>query len=148
MNGAPIRRENSPTAGPNVGKSGSRGVANLGVEPGLSIIVAVISTVVGGLDDPKGIAAALRGMAVRSDASDLLPQINVPTLIIVGEHDSISTVDEMRGIADAIPESGWVMVPGSGHMTPLENPAVFNDAVSQFLSGLPPQNAGVTPRDP
>ena len=82
---------------------------------------------------PEGVAAALRGMATRRDVSADLPRISVPTLVIVGQDDVISTVDEMRGIAKAIPGSEFVVIPRSGHMTPVENPVAFNEAIEQFL---------------
>jgi 3-oxoadipate enol-lactonase len=83
---------------------------------------------------PAGIAAALEGMAQRPAAYDLLPTIDVPTLVIVGEHDAISTADEMRAIADAIPEAGWVEVPNAGHLSNLENPQVVNEAIAEFIT--------------
>jgi pimeloyl-ACP methyl ester carboxylesterase len=83
---------------------------------------------------PEGLAAALRGMASRRDFGDELPNIALPTMIIVGEHDAISTVDEMRSIAGAIPAAEFVILPGAGHMTPLENPVGFNEAIEQFLT--------------
>jgi 3-oxoadipate enol-lactonase len=83
---------------------------------------------------PVGIAAAAEGLAVRADVRELLPQIDVPTLVVVGEHDVISTVDEMRHIADAIPDSVWVSVPASGHLACLENPAVANEAIAEFIT--------------
>src|SRR5262249_43696798 len=73
---------------------------------------------------PAGIAAALEGLATRIDARELLPTIDVPALVIVGQDDVISTADEMRQIADAIPDAGWVVVPDAGHLAILENPAV------------------------
>jgi len=81
-----------------------------------------------------GIAAALEGMAIRPDARELLPGIDVPALVIVGEEDSISTVDEMREIADAIPDAGWVAVPKAGHLAVVENPAVVNEAIAEFIT--------------
>jgi pimeloyl-ACP methyl ester carboxylesterase len=83
---------------------------------------------------PEGIAAALEGMAVRADARPILPTIDVPTLVIVGEEDAISTVDEMRAIDDALPDSAWVAVPHAGHMAILENPAVVNEAIAEFIT--------------
>jgi pimeloyl-ACP methyl ester carboxylesterase len=83
---------------------------------------------------PAGIAAAALGLAAREDVRDLLPTIDVPTLVIVGQHDVISTVDEMRGIADAIPDAVWVDVPQAGHLAVLENPAVVNKAVAEFIT--------------
>jgi pimeloyl-ACP methyl ester carboxylesterase len=85
-------------------------------------------------NSPEGVAAALRGMAARPDVTDDLPQIALPVLVIVGQDDVISTVDEMRGIAQRIPACEFVVIPRSGHMTPLENPAAFNEAIEQFLS--------------
>jgi len=85
-------------------------------------------------NSPQGVAAALRGMAQRHDFTGDLPRISVPTLVIVGQHDAISTVDEMRGVAQAIGESEFVVIPDAGHMTPVENPAAFNEAIVQFLT--------------
>ena len=82
----------------------------------------------------EGVAAALLGMAARPDATDYLPRIALPTLVVVGQHDAISTVDEMRGMARAIPEAELVVIPDAGHMSPLENPAAFNAALEQFLA--------------
>lgn len=82
---------------------------------------------------PVGIAAALRGMAQRADVTGLLPDIDVPTLVVCGQYDAISTVDEMRNIAARIPAARFVEVPNAGHMAPLENPAVVNEAIRSFL---------------
>jgi pimeloyl-ACP methyl ester carboxylesterase len=84
--------------------------------------------------DPVGIAAAQRGMAVRPDARSLLPAISAPTLVLVGEHDVISTPEEMRQIAAAIPRSKFVVVPGVGHMAPMEDPDTVNRALIEFVS--------------
>jgi pimeloyl-ACP methyl ester carboxylesterase len=83
---------------------------------------------------PAGIAAAAEGLAAREDVRQLLPTIDVPTLVIVGQHDVISTVDEMRLIADAIPDAVWVDVPQAGHLAVLENPAVVNEAITEFIT--------------
>ena len=83
---------------------------------------------------PAGVAAALRGMAARQSAVDYLPRISLPTLVVVGSEDAISTPDEMRTIAAAIPDSELAVIPNSGHMTPLENPAAFNTAIERFLA--------------
>jgi pimeloyl-ACP methyl ester carboxylesterase len=83
--------------------------------------------------DPQGIAAALRGMAQRADSTSLLSQIDVPTLVLVGKEDAISTSDEMRGVAASIAKARFVEVPAAGHMAPLESPTLVNDAISAFL---------------
>jgi 3-oxoadipate enol-lactonase len=86
--------------------------------------------------DPTGVAAASRGMAVRPDMTELLPAIDLPTLVVVGADDALTTVDEMRRMATAIPEAKLQIVPEAGHLSPLENPAVFNATLASFLDGL------------
>lgn len=84
--------------------------------------------------NPQGIAAASRGMAERGDARPLLPTIECPTLVIVGEHDVISPPTEMREIASAIPESKFQIIANAGHIAPLEQPLTTNAAIRQFLN--------------
>ena len=84
--------------------------------------------------NPHGIAAAARGMAERADACPWLSSISVPSLVIVGEHDVISTAAEMRTIAAAIPQSQIEVLPNAGHMAPLENASMTNAAMRKFLA--------------
>ena len=86
--------------------------------------------------DPKGIAAAARGMAQRPDVTGMLGEIACPTLVLVGQLDVVSTPDEMRSIARAIPRAGFVEIPGSGHLSTLEKPAEVNAAILEFLGRL------------
>ncbi|MBA3313654.1 MAG: alpha/beta hydrolase [Planctomycetota bacterium] len=80
-----------------------------------------------------GVAAALRGMAVRRDSSDLLKHIDVPTLVLCGADDAVSPPAEMRSMAEMIPKAVFVQVPSAGHLSPVENPADVNDAIRDFL---------------
>jgi pimeloyl-ACP methyl ester carboxylesterase len=84
----------------------------------------------------EGMAAALRGMAIRRDFRPQLASIDVPTLVIVGEHDAISTVDEMRSIAAGIPHAQFIVIPHAGHMSPLEEPDEFLKALVPFLESV------------
>jgi pimeloyl-ACP methyl ester carboxylesterase len=86
---------------------------------------------------PQGIAAASLGMAERPDATPLLPNIETPSLLIVGEDDGISTPKEMQTIADAMPNARLEVIPEAGHMSPLENPESVNTAIREFLQSLP-----------
>jgi pimeloyl-ACP methyl ester carboxylesterase len=83
---------------------------------------------------PAAIAAAQRGMAARPDVTALLPSIHVPTLILVGAEDAISTRTEMRRITDAIRHARFVEIPSSGHMTTMENPAAVSEALNSFIA--------------
>ncbi len=83
---------------------------------------------------PPGVAAALRGMAARPDASAWLPQMDLPALVVCGREDALSTVEEMRGIAARLPQARFVEIAGAGHMSPVEQPQAVNAAVRDFLA--------------
>jgi pimeloyl-ACP methyl ester carboxylesterase len=87
-------------------------------------------------NNPRGIAAAARGMAERPDMTASLGQIACPTLVIVGENDASSTPAEMRGIAEAIPDAQFVEIAGAGHMAPMENAIEVNGAIIGFVEKL------------
>lgn len=86
--------------------------------------------------DPNTIAAAQRGMAQRPDMRHALSRIAVPTLLLVGEHDPLSTPETMAEMAADIPGARLVTVPHAGHLPPMENPAETNDALRTFLERL------------
>lgn len=83
--------------------------------------------------EPRGIAAALRGMAAREDFTARLAAIRVPTLVLCGAEDAITPPAEMRSIAAAIPGAEYAEIPAAGHMTPLEDPRGVNQAMRRFL---------------
>ncbi len=83
---------------------------------------------------PAGIASALRGMAARASAFDLLPQIDVPTLIVVGEQDVLTPPADSEAMAKAIPGSTLVKIPEAGHLSNLEQPEAFNRNLQEFLA--------------
>lgn len=85
---------------------------------------------------PKGIAGALRGMAIRADRRGDLARITVPTLVLVGADDVISPPSEARELAAAIPHARLEVIPAAGHLSPYENPAAANDAIVRFLNHL------------
>ena len=81
----------------------------------------------------EGIAGDLRGMALRGDSSDLLPNIGVPTLLVVGDQDVITPPAESQNMAAVIPNATLVEVSGAGHISNLENPEAFTAAIHDFL---------------
>lgn len=83
---------------------------------------------------PESIAAASRGMAARTDFTSLLNQIEQPVLTIVGIDDTITSSQEMQTIATEIPHATFIVIPDAGHMAPLENPELVNQAIRQFLA--------------
>jgi pimeloyl-ACP methyl ester carboxylesterase len=86
------------------------------------------------LTAPEGIAAALRGLAERPDATPLLAGISVPTLVVAGADDVVTPVSEMRAMAAAIPQAEFVVIPGVGHLSAVEAPVEFNTLLARFLA--------------
>jgi pimeloyl-ACP methyl ester carboxylesterase len=84
----------------------------------------------------RSVAGALRGMAQRPDRTAELGSITVPTLILVGAHDAITPVAEAETMATALPSAQLAIIPGAGHLAPLENAEAANRAILDFLSGL------------
>lgn len=81
------------------------------------------------------IAKLQLAMAARPDMTEFLNQIDVPTLVISGRHDTITPVEEMREMADSIAGSTFVCIEDAAHLTPLESGQEFNQAVRDFLIG-------------
>ncbi len=82
---------------------------------------------------PATIAASLRGMAVRSDVTTELASFTQPALVLSGAEDAISSPEEMRGIADKLPNAKFIEIPRAGHMTTLENPEAVSAALLDFI---------------
>lgn len=85
---------------------------------------------------PEGVAAALLGMTVRRDQRDLLGEINVPALILVGSEDALTPPADSETMHRLIEDSRLEIIEGSGHVSNLERPAQFNRALAEFLAGL------------
>lgn len=80
------------------------------------------------------IVASLRGMAERPDRSELLASITVPTLVLAGEEDGLIPPLDMHELAAAISGSEFVVVPGTGHLPPIERPDAFTELLFAFWS--------------
>jgi pimeloyl-ACP methyl ester carboxylesterase len=80
---------------------------------------------------PVSMRTALLVMA-EADQRDLLPRIAVPTLLIWGELDARAPLTVARQFEQAIPDAKLVVIRGAGHVSNLEQPELFNDAVREF----------------
>ena len=85
---------------------------------------------------PRTIVGALLGMAARPDRSADLGRIAAPTLVIAGESDAVIPLSDSEPMATSIPSAELVIIPESGHMSAMENPAAVNSAVLRFLGSL------------
>lgn len=84
----------------------------------------------------EGVIGGLRAMAARADSTDLLPSIDVPTLVVGGAEDTFTPPDELRALADGIPGARLELIDGCGHACAYERPAAFNHVVSEFIGAL------------
>jgi pimeloyl-ACP methyl ester carboxylesterase len=75
-------------------------------------------------------------MMTRPDSVTLLASIDIPTLVIVGEEDTLTPPAMSVSMANAIPNAELVRVPLAGHLANLEQPQVFNRALLSFLARL------------
>jgi len=76
---------------------------------------------------------SLLAAAGMHSATDLLPDIRVPTLIVAGDSDGFTPAHLSERMADAIPEAELLVVEGGTHTAPLERPELVDRAVSEFL---------------
>jgi pimeloyl-ACP methyl ester carboxylesterase len=84
---------------------------------------------------PAGFRAMARASA--ENVRDVLPRIQVPTLLLYGDADVRAPLAVAEDLHRSIPGSRLVLLPGLGHVTNLEAPDAFNHAVRGFLGGLP-----------
>ena len=83
---------------------------------------------------PDGVVGALGAMRDRPDSTDLLGKIGVPTLVVGGEEDALSTPEVMGEMARKVPNSRYHTFSGAGHLSNLEAPKEFNAALLDFLT--------------
>ena len=84
---------------------------------------------------PAGVAAALRAMAARPDSTPLLAGIRCPVLCVAGEEDMLTPPEVARDMAERIPGGRAMVISEAGHLTNLEAPQAFNEALAGFLGG-------------
>jgi pimeloyl-ACP methyl ester carboxylesterase len=95
-------------------------------------LVAEIEAMIGDLH-PAGTRTMLHAMA-EADLRDVLPRIDVPTLLLYGELDTRSPLGIAEELHAGIPGSQLVVLPGVGHLANAERPDEFNEAVRGFLA--------------
>lgn len=104
-------------------------------DPHDQILRARLSTMIESLP-VETIVADLRGLRDRRDRSASMQQATVPVLVVVGEHDAITPAAETAAFAATIPDAQHVVIPGAGHMPPMENPADFVRVLASFWNEL------------
>lgn len=76
---------------------------------------------------------SLEGLMHRDSILARLPEISVPSLVIVGEEDQSLPPAASRQIHERLPHSTYVEIPRAGHLSTLEQPEAVNKAMLSFL---------------
>jgi len=72
----------------------------------------------------------------RFDVMDRVPEIKAPVLLLCGDKDVMTPVKYSQYLADRIPGSRMVIIPGAGHMVFLQKPEEVNREIDDFVMGL------------
>lgn len=111
------------------------------------ISARLMPTMHGAASDPSGLMLAAQVMAsvppetyrnavamlTTFDRRASLALIEVPTLVLAGSEDVIAPPAMMERMAQKIPGSEYVCLPGCGHLGPMDQPEAFNTALLAFL---------------
>ncbi|MEO1192008.1 MAG: alpha/beta fold hydrolase [Pseudomonadota bacterium] len=81
----------------------------------------------------EGFQRQQRAILSRAAYAPLLPQINVPALVLCGEADQLTPPAQHRQMAIAIQTARLEMIKGAGHLPPLERPADTTAALRRWL---------------
>lgn len=95
-------------------------------------LVAQVKTIMTSCSVP-GIVGALEAMRDRPDSTPTLLEFSEPALIIAGAEDQLMSGADQENMRQAARNSTLVTIPGAGHLTPMEQPEAFNNAVAEFL---------------
>lgn len=101
----------------------------------LPSIVGMIKTIIVNTS-PLSVASTLIALAARTDTTQALPNIKVPTLIMVGENDTLTTPADALEMKNQISNSEMHIIPDAAHMSNLENTAAFNKHLFEFLEKI------------
>jgi pimeloyl-ACP methyl ester carboxylesterase len=83
----------------------------------------------------RGLINAARGMLTQANANVInsLPEVAVPSLVIVGANDA-PFLNAAEYMAERIPGARKIVIPDAGHASNIDQPAIFNKAVLDFLA--------------
>jgi pimeloyl-ACP methyl ester carboxylesterase len=81
---------------------------------------------------PAGVAWSQRAMAARPDSRQVLAGLDVPAVVVVGEQDGLTPPAAARAMVGELTRGVLTIVPGAGHLSPLEAPR----QVGRALTGL------------
>ena len=83
---------------------------------------------------PESIAGALAAMKQRPDSTALLERISCATLVVGADEDVVTPLSEVEQMQDRIPRSRLVVLHRAGHLSNLETPEQFSQALTDFFA--------------
>lgn len=98
-------------------------------------VVRQVRSMIAGHAD-TGLIGAIEAMRDRESAVPLLPEISVPTLVVHGSDDQLIPLAEARGMAEGIPGAHFGVIPGAGHLAPMEQAVNTGRVIREFLEAL------------
>ena len=87
--------------------------------------------------DPDVLQAACAALA-ELDLRGELSAVEIPVLVVVGEHDEATPPPMSRELAALLPNARLKIIPGCAHVPQLQAPEVFLDMIGDFLVAVPP----------
>lgn len=105
------------------------------VHPDRKTDAAFKSQILAMMKEPGAAAFIRQQKAIigRADSRPLLPRIAAPTLVLVGEADQVTPPPLAAEMAASIPNARHVIVPGAGHLSPMEQPDAVAAALIDWL---------------
>ncbi|RYZ38240.1 MAG: alpha/beta fold hydrolase [Myxococcaceae bacterium] len=93
-------------------------------------------TAMGLAASPQALAAGQRGLALRPDSRDILARFAGPTLVVVGEHDTVAPLASAQQMVDLVQGSRLEVIANAAHLPNQEQPEAFNAVLDAFLASL------------
>ncbi len=98
-------------------------------------VVEHLRAMIGG-NPPSGLTAALAAIRDRPDSTDVLGEIDLPTLVVAGSEDQLIPAKNAKAMAGAIRGAQFTLIPQAGHLAPLEQPIALSRVIGEFLESL------------
>ena len=105
-------------------------------DPAVTGVIEAMAAAVG----PERFIRQQRIIIGRPDSRPSLARIAVPTTVVVGEHDALTPPDRAAEIAAAIAGARRVVIPGAGHLPPIETPEATTAALKAWVNGAPKED--------
>ena len=88
------------------------------------------------ISNKKSIVKAVKGVINREGVLDELSNVQIPTLVIVGDEDVATVTEKAKNIKLKIPQSRLAIIKGAGHSSTIEEPRQVIDTIEVFLNGV------------